>query len=727
MIKITSEIIDNKSIAEKYLISLAVLLYILRTAIPLLKFPFLLIYSFLLIYILISYRKSLVSAAWHFLKTFYLIIILAAILLLAFLLSNKLYLSVFKDLVNALILILFAFTLDITVRTKKDLKQFIFALINLVIFFGFLISVVRLVDLLNIFYQNENITLYQIPYTIEVGSLPVDYNFAILPVFLSMISLIFLLSFDTSRLRVYLFNFILIACSLSIFFSGSRRGLLVLSALVIIILTSRFVYFDKYKKEIKAISKNTGIYLIAMLFLTFSALFVVYNTSYSFKNRLLENIGSKNLVGTKGEIAHTIFRYMSVFNKSVTYPDVYNTIWTPGFDPRDPDSGWGSRFHKSVYPLSGENVSIVPGNTKGYYMDHTSNADTLNRIAYSATWIYNHEFNENIILDASVYCYLSDSCNASTVMICSLGAMGNPGALYDLDRKGVWQKLQFSVNGKNGSAGILLYFSQNNAKDFSSLGGHVIYAYPEIKIIDKRDGRIIKSTSLLDEQGNDQNLFIKSNNFLAISKKSLFDQHIKAYSRINYCEFGSIFVDYLGFFLNSDSIDNDPVRRFASKLISEDTTYFHHSAEISVGTPSFDYILGRTLRWQFAWMIFMKEFSFGEKMFGGGFNFLNWFGNYFFSDKTKSDYPHNPLLSILLYSGIIGLIIYLIFLGKIFIIILKYYQQYFLISLFFLITFFFSFFSSGSPFDPPILGFFSILIILIGQVHREDISNETEP
>ena len=49
MIKITSEIIDNKSIAEKYLISLAVLLYILRTAIPLLKFPFLLIYSFLLI------------------------------------------------------------------------------------------------------------------------------------------------------------------------------------------------------------------------------------------------------------------------------------------------------------------------------------------------------------------------------------------------------------------------------------------------------------------------------------------------------------------------------------------------------------------------------------------------------------------------------------------------------------------------------------------------------
>ena len=464
-----------------------------------------------------------------------------------------------------------------------------------------------------------------------------------------------------------------------------------------------------------------------MLFLTLSALFVVYNTSYSFKNRLLENIGSKNLVGTKGEIAHTIFRYMSVFNKSVTYPDVYNTIWTPGFDPRDPDSGWGSRFHKSVYPLSGENVSIVPGNTKGYYMDHTSNADTLNRIAYSATWIYNHEFNENIILDASVYCYLSDSCNASTVMICSLGAMGNPGALYDLDRKGVWQKLQFSVNGKNGSAGILLYFSQNNAKDFSSLGGHVIYAYPEIKIIDKRDGRIIKSTSLLDEQGNDQNLFIKSNNFLAISKKSLFDQHIKAYSRINYCEFGSIFVDYLGFFLNSDSIDNDPVRRFASKLISEDTTYFHHSAEISVGTPSFDYILGRTLRWQFAWMIFMKEFSFGEKMFGGGFNFLNWFGNYFFSDKTKSDYPHNPLLSILLYSGIIGLIIYLIFLGKIFIIILKYYQQYFLISLFFLITFFFSFFSSGSPFDPPILGFFSILIILIGQVHREDISNETEP
>ena len=50
---------------------------------------------------------------------------------------------------------------------------------------------------------------------------------------------------------------------------------------------------------------------------------------------------------------------------------------------------------------------------------------------------------------------------------------------------------------------------------------------------------------------------------------------------------------------------------------------------------------------------------------GGGFNFLSWYGYYFLKDKTKSDWPHNPFISILLYSGIIGLILYIYLLYKV--------------------------------------------------------------
>ncbi len=719
---IVSRDLEFNKIIEKYLISLAVLLYILRTAIPFLKFPFLVLFSILLIYFLVIYRNTLGNSVLQFLKTYYLILILAAQLLLAFLLSYKLYLLVFKDLVNALILILIGFILFITTKDRDDLKTITNALINTLIVFGILISIVRIVDLLNIFSSSEKTTVYQVPYTIEIGSLPIDYNFAILPVFLSMISIYFLMTEKITWQRNILFNAILILSSISIIFSGSRRGLIVLFLLVLISILSHLSFINRHNYKIKQISINTRIFVIGLFMFVTCCLFVVYNTSYVYKNRLIENLGSKNLVGTKGEIANAIARYTSVFNKNADYESVYNIIWTPGFDPRDPDSGWGSRMHKSVYPLSGENVSIVPEDSKGYYMDYTSNADTLNGNAYSASWIFNHEFNENMILDASVYCFVSDSCQASVVMICSLGAMGNPGALYDLEKKGIWQKLNFIVDGRNGGAGILLFFSQNSVKDFSKLGGYIIYAYPEIRIIDKRDGTIIKSTSLAPVQSADPIVLSKNKYSLFYNKDS--SAYKSARKKIYHSEFGTGFLSLHRFLTNIDSIDQDPIRRFTSKLISEDTTYRNPESLLDVGSTSFDLILGRTLRWQFAWQIYTNEYNFWEKIFGGGFRFLNWYGNYFLKDKTKSDYPHNPFLSVLLYSGLFGLFFYLVFLGKLFKIILKHYYQHPLISLFFFITFFFSFFSSGSPFDPPIMGFFSILIFHIYHVINKTCPDE---
>jgi hypothetical protein len=42
-----------------------------------------------------------------------------------------------------------------------------------------------------------------------------------------------------------------------------------------------------------------------------------------------------------------------------------------------------------------------------------------------------------------------------------------------------------------------------------------------------------------------------------------------------------------------------------------------------------------------------------------------------------------------------------------------------MLAIFFLITFFFSFFSAGSPFDPPIMGFFVILPFFIHSINKK--------
>ena len=171
--------------------------------------------------------------------------------------------------------------------------------------------------------------------------------------------------------------------------------------------------------------------------------------------------------------------------------------------------------------------------------------------------------------------------------------------------------------------------------------------------------------------------------------------------------------------LFADGPDQDPVRRWAAKFISEDSTYYPYKNELLTDTIANRFLRDRIMRWQFALQIFTKEYNWKQKLFGGGFNFLNWFGYRFLKDKKASDYPHNPFLSVILYSGILGLIIYIFFIYKIFYYYIKYLREYFILTIFFFITFFFSFFSAGSPFDPPVMGFFVILPFFMNYIQKQ--------
>jgi len=187
----------------------------------------------------------------------------------------------------------------------------------------------------------------------------------------------------------------------------------------------------------------------------------------------------------------------------------------------------------------------------------------------------------------------------------------------------------------------------------------------------------------------------------------------------------SIYSSIIAIMQQINEIDENPFRNWVKNIISEDSVYRHYTAEITIDSTTNNFILERTKRWNFAIQIYAKEFNWAQKIFGGGFAFLNWYGTYFYKDKTKSDWPHNPILFILLYSGIIGMTLYLIIMYKSLLLYLRYLKEYYLFFIFFLITYFFTFFSGGSPFDPPVMGFFMIFPFFINTILKDTNDNTT--
>jgi len=253
-----------------------------------------------------------------------------------------------------------------------------------------------------------------------------------------------------------------------------------------------------------------------------------------------------------------------------------------------------------------------------------------------------------------------------------------------LHKKGEWQELNIKVDCENGEARTYLYFSKYGVKDFSSLKGYVIFAYPRVQIIHSTDSA--EQSSTMSENRINQNYKTPPiNKFnpnlidrdkVIISELQFNNNDSKTATSDEYHIVGELSrwesepfkkacvlenPVTMAWIISNYQIDRDPIRNLVANIISEDTTYTGYQSDIIIDTITTSFLSSRIDRWQFAWQIFSKEYNWLKKIIGGGFVHLNWYGFYFSGDKTASDYPHNPFLSILLYSGILGLIIYIFF------------------------------------------------------------------
>lgn len=898
---------------ELNVIALTIIFYLFRATIPFLKLPFILCYISLIVYTAIIFRHDINAVLKDFFSNFYLSIILLIIIVAAFLLSSKLYLIIFKDIFNSLILLSIFFLMGFYVRSQKGLSVLFDKLIQFIIFLALIVSFLFLTRFITIVHGNNELSSNKSLWSLSFRALSADYNFVVLPVLFGLISLLSISIERKTFLKKTIYISILIIFLAAIILSGSRRSVITLLFIILFFLFGRFfgiVYENEILNKIQCNSKLITQLVIALLILFFGFIFILPVKS---KRNLFTSLEISPR-SYKSSTLNLFFKYSLVipFAKSKSLSDI---LWKGKPNSLYPDFGWDLRVGTLVFPLSGENKEIVPVGSFGYKMDRKSDATTWNNNAYSYTDITSIFKGDTIkrnsdLFFASVYCYVSEDFDGSWARISAEGSSyGNIIKEYDLNRKGVWQKLTIRFKSKNDLPPVFLYWAKNGVKDFSNINGYIIFAYPEytkkqpdpkdpliwgtrlcyldfpltgnnVKIVPvgsigyKMDSTSDASTwnnnaysftdisslftdepingnalsciasvycylsedfdgswaGILAEGGatgniSDEydfnykgkwqklNIDFESNSeippvYLYWSKSGVRDfkklrgyiifaypeyrisndshyilslkedsfsksiRDIVLYSNPNQSDISSVYKNnnlvlnlnnIIPEAYNSDNkdfnskkkiivedssvlcqfnasffpafspiiaglmmpIDNesDRIRSWAAKFISEDTTYYGYKSNLVVDTILEGYGDDRIIRWQFAWKIFVKEYSWKQRTLGGGFDFLNWYGFYFMKDKKFSDYPHNPFLSILLYSGMVGLCIYILFLHKVVYYYIKFSKHYIVFFILFIVTFFFSFFSAGSPFDPPVMGFLIMLPFFIYGVHRKDRLN----
>jgi O-antigen ligase len=131
----------------------------------------------------------------------------------------------------------------------------------------------------------------------------------------------------------------------------------------------------------------------------------------------------------------------------------------------------------------------------------------------------------------------------------------------------------------------------------------------------------------------------------------------------------------------------------------------------------------RIKRWLFAWEIF-RDYSFTQKLIGNGFEYLELYNEKFYPNKDKIDYPHNPIISSFLYSGIIGGLVYIWFLLTSLYYYYKYRKEFGLLFILYLVTGFFIFFSYNSHFSIPAFSMLSVVPFVINYYKKEIENND---
>jgi hypothetical protein len=731
------------TIARKYntlILGLLFTVFILRMLFPSLRYVsivfFLLGIPFLLIYI----KRDVFSGQQIkiFIRTLYLYLSVNIVFVFAFVIGYQSYGIIYKELFNLFILgILFYFVLILTNKGfiySEFLKIFQISIVII----STLASLVGIFLLVSRFIGWQRIELL-FPYSIGIGSSIVsDNNFYALGLLLGFVVVLVnnkvLVNFKTST---FVYNIILLVLSLAILFSSSRRGVLIL-----------FLIYGAY--AVKGIVTKNGLKLLQstllpiIIFITIFG-FLIFGLSPKIKTEIIDAIGA-NSTSTKLQIANLVFDYQTIYKKSLRYQQVYNKIWgnEKEMNKHNPSSGWATRNHKQIYPLKFGNYEGISPLSIGYQLSSITDASDWRGHAHAYSKIAQFFTADSNAYSVEVYCFVSNGFNGDKV---SLQCSGNSisGKLvdyYDLNKKGTWQKLQIYFSGSS-NVGVFLSFIKGNSVDFKNLKGNVIFAQPSVikNNIFHENQCIINWANCRPEQYRLFRAFREKIDLWYCNKE--INKIATEKSELNkLISYRNLYSYYTGNLQLLDSIDhfyaslddslfwkNKVINHPTIKLINKKKSQkeFIGQNRITVQNDSMlvnniifegkrpgleNRVIGnRKSAWIFALKIF-SEYRLINKILGNGFGYLEKYGYKYYGDSKRLDYPHNPIVSTFLYSGILGGLIYILFLVASFWNYWKYRKHHQVFLIMYLITFFFMMFSGNSHFSVPIFTFLSIIPFL---------------
>lgn len=702
-----------------FFVSILFLLFIVRISIPYINYIFLPLIIFGSVYLVFSCkRKDYVFFIKNYIEFFSIVFICFIILLLEFFLSSIKNMYLLKEILHASSVFVIFTIMIYVLKSKKDFQLFFNYFIKQVIIVSAIVSVFGLIKL---FYQLSGITFD----FLDIAGYPVgsslvkDSNFYSLFMFFGIFSIFYVIKNDITKLSSSLYQILLLLFSVNIIFSTSRRGLILFIVLLLAVLIIWVLSFIIKSRILINFRTNTVQFLISLSIISLTIIYLLFYIPAINKNRYILNSGfNKSLVFYLNTLVH---KTETIFNKDASYVKVNEKLWKDKFDPRYPQSGWGVGDYVLVEKLEGKNVEIVPAESMGYKLNRLCNTLASNNEAYSITKVFEGDLNSNNNFCASVYCFISDDFNGDWVRISSHGSLTCAiNGHYDLSKKGEWQYLQTFFSGDSGTYDVKLYINKKGVEDFKKLQGYVIFAYPTIELIDSMHCNP-KHTEFINIQHDDnlgliRNLY--SNYFINNSFKKKnensefkFDSKLKNQNKLH---IASVFPNSFGWI----SFGNE-FNKFNHKDSSSQKSSLNNKIIIK------DQFSGPRLeRYYYAIDIYVNDYSVIQRLFGGGFIYTHSYALKFSTDYDQFDYdyPHNPFLSVLLYSGAIGLMIYFVVLGRVFYLYWLYRKEYLPLFLCFIATFFYSFFSSNNPFDPAVMGLFLVLPFFIHYIHEKDKS-----
>lgn len=173
-----------------------------------------------------------------------------------------------------------------------------------------------------------------------------------------------------------------------------------------------------------------------------------------------------------------------------------------------------------------------------------------------------------------------------------------------------------------------------------------------------------------------------------------FLNHLRAGSTIEVKDMSLTCDDTTGLPMYADQLPDSVIHRFFAEAGADTINYFT--------SP-------RTDRWRYALELWQTRYDTKQKIFGQGFKYLEWYGEKFYDNPKRYDFPHNPIISSFLYSGIIGGVVYIIFLIASLWLYWKRRKQLGIFFIMYLCCMFFCMFSGSSHFSFPLFAFLSFL------------------